>query len=79
VLEEEAEADAVAREQEPREEGASEPSADQTGPETAESSTTPAKRLRLDLEVEASGFGRALQRELEDVSGSIRIELTRST
>lgn len=26
------------------------------------------KRLRLDLEVEASGFGRALQRELEDVS-----------
>lgn len=26
------------------------------------------KRKRLDLEVEASGFGRALQRELEDVS-----------
>lgn len=25
-------------------------------------------RLRLDLEVEASGFGRAMQRELEDVS-----------
>lgn len=26
------------------------------------------KRVRIDLEVEASGFGRALQRELEDVS-----------
>lgn len=25
-------------------------------------------RVRIDLEVEASGFGRALQRELEDVS-----------
>nr|XP_018259880.1 Atypical/RIO/RIO2 protein kinase [Kwoniella dejecticola CBS 10117]OBR82038.1 Atypical/RIO/RIO2 protein kinase [Kwoniella dejecticola CBS 10117] len=32
----------------------------------AESSTTAQKRLRIDLEVEASGFGRALQRELED-------------
>jgi RIO kinase 2 len=38
------------------------------GPEDAESSTAWAKRVRLDLEVEASGFGRALQRELEDVS-----------
>lgn len=28
-------------------------------------------RLRLDLEVEASGFGRAMQRELEDVSLSV--------
>ncbi|KAK6906275.1 hypothetical protein I203_100260 [Kwoniella mangroviensis CBS 8507] len=32
----------------------------------AESSKTAQKRLRIDLEVEASGFGRALQRELED-------------
>lgn len=31
------------------------------------------KRLRLDLEVEASGFGRAMQRELEDVSWRIYI------
>lgn len=28
-------------------------------------------RLRLDLEVEASGFGRAMQRELEDVSPGV--------
>lgn len=34
----------------------------------AETSENGAKRrLRLDLEVEASGFGRAMQRELEDV------------
>jgi len=34
--------------------------------ETSESGAR--RRLRLDLEVEASGFGRAMQRELEDVS-----------
>ena len=34
----------------------------------AESSSTGEKRVRLDLEVDASGFNRALQRELEDVS-----------
>ncbi|WVQ95357.1 hypothetical protein IAU59_002454 [Kwoniella sp. CBS 9459] len=32
----------------------------------AESSTAAQKRLRIDLEVEASGFGRNMQRELED-------------
>lgn len=29
-------------------------------------------RVRIDLEVEASGFGRALQRELEDVSVQLK-------
>lgn len=33
----------------------------------AESSDAVEKRVRLDLEVEASGFGRALQLELENV------------
>jgi hypothetical protein len=33
----------------------------------AESSEVADKRVRLDLEVEASGFGRAMQRDLEDV------------
>ena len=33
----------------------------------AESSDQGGTRLRLDLEVEASGFGGAMQRELEDV------------
>lgn len=31
------------------------------------------QRLRLDLEVEASGFGRAMQRELEDVSETFQL------
>ncbi|KAK8850692.1 hypothetical protein IAR55_004612 [Kwoniella newhampshirensis] len=34
--------------------------------EQAESSTAAEKRIRIDLEVEASGFGRIMQRELED-------------
>jgi RIO kinase 2 len=38
------------------------------GPRPSEGEPKAGKRLRLDLEVEASGFGRALQRELEDVS-----------
>ena len=36
----------------------------------AETSDQGGKRLRLDLEVEASGFGGAMQRELEDVRGN---------
>nr|XP_019007795.1 Atypical/RIO/RIO2 protein kinase [Kwoniella pini CBS 10737]OCF46576.1 Atypical/RIO/RIO2 protein kinase [Kwoniella pini CBS 10737] len=42
----------------------SEEAEDDNQPDKA--STTAQKRLRIDLEVEASGFGRALQRELED-------------
>ena len=34
----------------------------------AEGSEEAGRSARLDLEVEASGFGRAMQRELEDVS-----------
>ncbi|WWD20863.1 hypothetical protein CI109_105340 [Kwoniella shandongensis] len=37
-----------------------------TTEEQAESSKTAEKRVRIDLEVEASGFGRIMQRELED-------------
>lgn len=35
-----------------------------------EAKEEPQTGRRLDLEVEASGFGRAMQRELEDVSSS---------
>lgn len=38
----------------------------------AEETDEPTTGRRLDLEVEASGFGRAMQRELEDVSKSLR-------
>jgi RIO kinase 2 len=43
---------------------------EEEGAEGAEGEDTPKRETgkRLDLEVEASGFGQAMQRELEDVS-----------
>lgn len=48
---------------------------DEEGAEGAEGEETPKRETgkRLDLEVEASGFGQAMQRELEDVSLGYRV------
>jgi len=49
---------------------------DESKEDKAEDGEDKPTRVRLDLLVEASGFGRKMQRELEDVSNASSLELT---